>query len=232
VNGRTENPLPQKYPTLAKDARLMPLVDFYNAQAAPLARREVGRTEAEITRQANPSGESALGDLVADAQLDATKAAGAQIAFMNRGGMRTDLRADKGIVTYSDVFSVHPFGNGLITLSLTGTEIDALLEEQWLHANTMLQVSTGFTYEWDAAQPAGQRIDFSRIRLNGRSLGPGTVYRVTVNEFLAQGGDGFAILKDAPDRMRGVMDVEALEHYIAQHTPIEAPAGNRIVRRN
>jgi len=232
VNDRIRNPLPDRYPTLTKDARLTPLVEFYNAQAAPLAQREVGKMAAEITRQPAASGESALGDLIADAQLLATRTAGAQMAFMNRGGIRTDLRASGGVVTYNDVFSVHPFGNGLITLSLSGTQIRALLEQQWLEADTVLQVSNGFSYAWDAAAPPGSRVDIRNIRLNGTSIDPARLYRVTVNEFLAQGGDGFAVLKDAVEGVRGTTDVDALEKYISQHSPLTAPSGNRIVRRN
>ncbi|HEY5808482.1 MAG TPA: bifunctional metallophosphatase/5'-nucleotidase, partial [Povalibacter sp.] len=232
VNGTLPNPLPEKYPTLAADARLSPLVTFYNAKAAPLAQRTVGRITAEITRQPNEAGESAMGDLIADAQLAATREAGAQIAFMNRGGMRADLRTDTGTVTYSDVFSIHPFGNGLITLSLTGQQIDDLLEQQWLPSSTMLQVSTGFSYEWDAAAPAGTKVDIAAIRLQGARIDPAQIYRVTVNEFLSQGGDGFLMLRAAPARVRGIIDVDALEQYIARNSPIGAPAMGRIIRRN
>lgn len=233
VNERLPNPRPDKYPTLSKDARLTATVDLYNAQAAPLAHREIGKITADITRQPNASGECALGNLIADAQLAATRSAGAQIAFMNRGGIRADLRADHAVVTYNDVFSIHPFGNGLVTLSLTGEQIDALLEQQqWHPSDTMLQVSAGFHYEWDAAAPKGQRVDIGRIRLDGAPIDPAHVYRVTVNEFLAQGGDGFLTLKHASNRTRGIQDVDALAQYIASHSPIGVPSGERIVRRN
>lgn len=232
VNESKSNPLPQKYPTLVKDPKLSSLVRFYNEQAAPLAQRRLGEMSAAITRDASPAGQSALGSLVADAHLTATRSAGAQIAFMNRGGVRTDLRADGGYLTYSDVFAVHPFGNSLITLNLTGAEIDTLLEQQWTVANTMLQVSSGFSYEWDAKAPAGQRVDIARIRLDGVPIDPARVYRVTVNDFLAQGGEGFTLLKQAGERTRGIVDVEALEQYVTAHSPLLAPTEQRIVRRN
>ena len=161
-----------------------------------------------------------MGKLIADAQLDATRSASAQIAFMNRGGVRTDLRSKNGIVTYSDVFAVHPFGNALVTLTLTGDQIRKMLEQQWAEADTMLQVSSGFEYTWDASAAPGSRVDLASMKLNGAPIDPAKEYRVTVNEFLAQGGNGFTLLKDAPNRERGVVDVEALDKYIAAHSPV------------
>jgi 5'-nucleotidase len=152
---------------------------------------------------------------------------------MNRGGMRADLTTDRGYVTYSDLFAVHPFGNGLVTVSMTGQQIDALLEQQeWAQDDGVLQVSSGFTYEWDARAPVGQRVDLAKIRLNGTALDPAQSYRVTVNEFLAAGGDGFSVLLRASEPTRGVVDVEALEKYVVENSPVSAPRGGRIVRRN
>ncbi len=232
VNDTAPNPLPGRYPTLPKDPRLTPLVNFYNEQTAPLAQREIGRIGTEITRQRNEAGESALGDLIADAQLAATRQpqrGGAQIAFMNQGGMRTDLRA--GIVTYSDLFAVHPFGNGLVTMTLSGRQIHELLELQWSVANSMLQVSAGFFYAWDGTQPNGARVSPDSLRLNGAPLDPDGNYRVTVNEFLATGGDGFSPFTRGTDRLRGAVDVEALEAHIAGlDEPLAPPAGGRVQR--
>lgn len=232
VNDKAPNPLPDRYPTLPKDPRIAALVDFYNRQAAPLAQREVGKITGELTRAIDEAGEATLGRLIADAQLEATRGAGAQIAFMNRGGIRTDLRSNRGVVTYDDVFAVHPFGNALITLTLTGEQIRQLLEQQWTASDTMLQVSSGFEYVWDAKATPGQRVDASSMKIDGRPLEPAQSYRVTVNEFLAQGGNNFTVLKSAPNRERGVVDVEALERYITAHSPISPPSGQRIRRRN
>lgn len=230
VNDRRPNPLPDRYPTLQKDARLTTLVDFYNRHAAPLAQREVGKLTAEINRAANAAGESVMGRLVADAQLEATRTAGAQIAFMNAGGVRADIRA--GVVTYSDVFTVHPFGNALITLTLTGEQIRTMLEQQWAEADTMLQVSSGFEYTWDAAAAPGSRVVPATLKLNGELIDGVKTYRVTVNEFLAQGGNGFVLLRAAPDRTRGVFDAEALERYITAHSPVVPPTQARITKKN
>ena len=233
VNDTAVNPVPEKYPTLDKDTKLAHLVEFYNSDAAPLAQRKVGSVLSTLLREPTPAGETVLGDLIADAQLAATRGAGAQIAFMNRGGMRADLRADRGYITYNEVFSVHPFGNGLVTLTLTGEQIDALLEQQeWDQDDGVLQVSNGLTYEWSAKAPDGEKVDIARIRLDGKPIDPARGYRVTVNEFLALGGDGFSVLNKASDRVRGVVDSEALEKYIAENSPVKAPAGGRIIQRN
>jgi 5'-nucleotidase len=231
VNDAAVNPLPAKYPALAKDARVSAQVRQYNERAAPLAQRRLATLTDTINRTVTPAGETPLGSLIADAQLEATRSRGAQIAFMNRGGMRTDLRGTDGYLTYSDVFAVHPFGNLLVTLTLTGEQIDTLLEQQWSVTDTILQVSAGFYYEWSASAAPGMRVDISRIRLDGKPLDPQRDYRVTVNDFLAQGGDGFTLFKQATDLVRGVMDVVALENYVSAHVPLKAPPAGRIVRR-
>ena len=235
VNDTASNPLPQAYPTLRQDAQLLPLVTLYNTQAAPLAQHGIGRITRDISRTAGPSGESPLGDVIADAQLAASRApelGASQVAFMNEGGMRADLRSVDGRISYSDVFSIHPFGNGLITLSLTGAQIDTLLEQQWLQQENQLQVSKGFSYAWDAAAPVGRRVDIGSIRLNGAAIDPSRSYRVTVNEFLAQGGDGFAVLAEGTEPIRGVTDVQALEKYLADNSPLAPPATDRVKRLN
>jgi 5'-nucleotidase len=235
VNDQTPNPLPSAYPTLAKDARLSSLVSSYNELAAPLAARKVGAILTDITRQTTLAGESSLGNLIADAQLAATYSpenGGAQIAFMNSGGVRSDLRAKQDMVTYGDLFAVHPFGNLLITMSLTGEQLRSLLEEQWTRANTVLQVSAGFSYTWDASRPPGARVDPASMRLHGVGIESREIYRVTINDFLASGGNGFSVPTQGLERKRGTVDVAALERYLEEHSPLDAPATNRITRRN
>jgi 5'-nucleotidase len=235
VNDAIPNPLMSRYPTLPRDARLSTLVSSYNQRAAPIITRRVGTTLADITRQMTSAGESALGDLVADAQLAATRSAqngGAQIALMQSGGLRNDLEAARGFLTYGDLFAVHPFGNALVTLGLTGEQLRMLLEEQWTRANTMLQVSDGFSYTWDAAQPPGARVDPASMRLNGVPIEPRAMYRVTINEFIASGGNGFSVPSKGLEPTRGIVDVAALEQYVGEHSPLGAPTTNRITRRH
>jgi 5'-nucleotidase len=208
-------------------------VSFYTAASAPLTERVVARVASQITRDRSPAGESALGDLIADAQLAATsreEGGGAQLAFMNRDGMRADALARDGRITYGEIFAIHPFANAMITLTLTGEQIHQLLEEQW-QGGSVLQISDGFTYQWSADAPPGAKVDPHSMRLNGLAIEPDKPYRVAVNEFLAGGGDGFKVLNAGTDRRRGVMDTEALEQYLAAHSPVSAPQSGRIRRR-
>ncbi len=218
---------------------LTKLLDKYRAIAAPLANRIIGQITATITRTANAAGESPLGDVIADAQLFATTPAelgGAQIAFMNPGGIRADLvypasgSEGDGNVTYSEAFTVQPFGNSLVTMTLTGAQIKEVLEQQFNNPaagqNRILQVSEGFTYTWSAAAPAGSKV--SDMMLNGVPIDPNTSYRVTVNSFLADGGDNFTALRQGTDRLGGAVDTDALTDYFAANSPVAPGPVDRI----
>jgi 5'-nucleotidase len=209
----------------AKDPAQTQLIATYEQLAAPLAKRVVGRIAAPLPREPNPAGESPVGQVVADAQLAATQAAadgGAQIALMNPGGLRAALAPAGGEVRYEDLFAVQPFYNNLVTLTLTGAQIVQVLEQQWLNQPQprVLQVSRGFVYAWDANLPPGQRVLPGSVLLNGQPLVPAADYRVTVNSFLAAGGDNFSVLKQGRDVRTGVMDVDAFERHLAKGAPI------------
>mgnify|MGYP003336528049 CR=1 FL=1 len=216
----------------AKDPAQTQLIAAYEAVAQPLARRAVGRIAQPLPRDANAAGESALGRVIADAQLAATRDAGAEVAFMNEGGIRAPLAA--GVAHYEDLFSVQPFYNNLVTLTLTGAQVLQLLEQQWAGQPKprMLQVSAGFAYAWDAARPVGQRVVPGSVTLQGRPLAAADAVRVTVNGFLAAGGDNFRVLTQGTDRRTGLMDIDALEAYVAAHPDLAAPAAPRVERRN
>jgi 5'-nucleotidase len=206
------------------------LLERYRTLAAPIADRVIGRASAPITRDPTRAGESALGDLIADAQLAATAPGGlggARIAFMNPGGIRADLPA--GDITYAEAFTVQPFGNNLVTLTLTGAQVERLLELQWegQASPRVLQVSRGFSYAWDPSRPVGDRVDPATITLDGAPLDPAAPYRVTVNSFLADGGDGFAVLREGTDRLGGATDVDAFEAYL-RAGPVGPPPRDRI----
>ncbi len=159
-----------------KDPAQTQLITTYEQLAAPLAKRVVGKIAAPLTRDESPAGETPVGQVVADAQLAATRAAadgGAQIALMNPGGLRANLTAAAdGAVRYEDLFAVQPFYNNLITLSLTGAQVVQVLEQQWLNQARprILQVSRGFAYTWDNAKPAGQRVVPGSVTLDGKAL--------------------------------------------------------------
>ncbi len=225
---------------VAKDARLTDLVMRYGTLAAPFANRIIGTITADILRATNPAGESALGDVIADSQLLATTPAGfgdAVIAFMNPGGIRADLAYNNSIagelpgqVTYNEIFTVQPFGNSLVTMSLTGAQIDTLLEQQFDNPapgqSRILQVSNGFTYTWSQSAPTGSKV--SNLMLNGVAIDPAATYRVTVNSFLADGGDNFAVLKEGTNRLGGAVDLDALEAYFVANSPVAPGPQNRI----
>ena len=222
----------------AKDAAQTQLIEVYEKLSAPLAKRVVGRIGAPLTRDESPAGEMPVGLVVADAQLDATRAApdgGAQIALMNPGGLRANLAAQaSGEVRYEDLFAVQPFYNNLVTITLTGAQVVQVLEQQWLNQPRprVLQVSRGFTYTWDNAKPAGQRVVPGSVTLDGKALDLAANYRVTVNSFLAAGGDNFPAFKLGRDARTGAMDVDAFEQHIAKRPVGEAVVMGRVQRVN
>jgi 5'-nucleotidase len=215
---------------------LQALLDAYDALVAPLRDRVIGEVAGALTRPQTtptPSGESTLGNVIADAQLAATQPValgGAEVAFMNPGGIRTDI--DAGPVTFGESFNVQPFGNSLVTLTINGAQIERMLEQQFraTGAPLILQVSAGFTYTWSNSAPLGEKIDPADIFLNGEVIDPAREYRVTVNSFLAPGGDGFTVLAEATDRLGGALDLDALEDYLIANRPLAVPALDRITR--
>ncbi|KAB7745293.1 bifunctional metallophosphatase/5'-nucleotidase [Nostocoides sp. F2B08] len=221
-----------------EDAGITSLIERYDVIAAPIANRVIGSITATITRTANPAGESALGDVIADAQLDATDDPGfgdAVAAFMNPGGIRADLTyagssagEGDGNVTYGEMFTVQPFGNSLVTMTLTGTQIDTLLEQQFEGAFRILQVSDGFTYTWSQSAPVGSKVDIATIAIDGVAIDPAASYRVTVNSFLADGGDRFPVLVEGTNRLGGAVDTDAFEAYFVANSPVSPGPQNRI----
>jgi 5'-nucleotidase len=222
-------------------ADLTALIDKYDSLSAPLANVVIGTTTTDISRSGNAAGESALGDVIADAQLAATAPAGsgdAVVAFMNPGGIRNDitfvssgLEAD-GEFTFGEAFGVQPFGNSLVTMTLTGQQIDDLLEQQFDNPNIgsmrVLQVSAGFSYEWSAAAATGSKVNPASIMIGGVPIDLGASYRVTVNSFLADGGDNFTVLTAGTDRLGGEVDLDALVTYFGANSPVPPGPQDRI----
>ena len=236
--------------SISPHATIKGMVDRYAALAAPLANRVVGRVTADVTTAVTPAGESALGNLIADAQLEATRDSGhAVIAFMNSGGIRADLPfsptatglAD-GQVTYGELFSAQPFGNSLVTMTLTGAQLKILLEEQFKGCtldfppgknlgrvgNQILQVSEGFTYTWNPAGTACEKVDPASIKINGVEVVPAQRYRVTTNSFLVDGGDQLYEFTRGTDRVGGPQDIDALAAYFAAHPSVSPNQVERI----
>jgi 5'-nucleotidase len=224
--------------TLAKEPAQTELIAAYDKLAAPIGNRRAGSVTATLSRVPNEAGESALGDIVADAQLAATISAakgGAVVAFTNPGGLRADLAAkDDGVVTYADVFASQPFRNQLVTLTLAGSQIKAMLEQQWLDPRRprILQVSKGFSYAWDDRKPFGERVIASSMLLNGAPVDPDKTYRLTVNNYLSTGGDGFTALTEGTSQQFGAYDADALYAYFQANSPISPAPADRIKRPN
>lgn len=228
------------------DPAVAAVVKQYVTAAAPLANQVIGSIRGDLTRTA--SGESTLGDVIADSQLAATAPAdvgSSQVAFMNPGGIRADLKTTDtssggeavGQVTFGEAFAVQPFGNSLVVKTLTGAQIRSLLEQQFagcggqLTAKT-LQISAGFAYTWtSAAADCAGRI--GAITLGGTAIDPAASYRVTMNNFLATGGDGFTVFNGGTNATGGGQDIDAFIAAFTAAKPagIAVPPLNRIVTR-
>ena len=194
---------------------------------APLVNRVVGTAAADIVRAESPAGESALGNLIADAQRAAM---GTDFAFMNPGGIRADIFA--GEVTWGELFTVQPFGNSLVKMTLTGQQIYTLLNQQWLNQSFPRTLKTsGLTYTWDNNRPVGDRI--VEVRKDGVPITLAAGYTVTVNSFMAAGGDNFTVLPQGTNQVGGPIDLDALVDYVENlPQPFNATIEGRISRLN
>ncbi|WP_459548315.1 bifunctional metallophosphatase/5'-nucleotidase [Nocardia sp. X0981] len=214
---------------IAPDPAVTALIDFFTAQAAPRAGRVVGTATAPLTR-GGAGGESPLGAVIADAMLDVTdESAGAVAAFMNPGGVRADIEA--GPITYGNIYETQPFGNQVVTLTLTGRQILDLLEQQWDNeSEPALLAVAGLAYAYDATAPAGNKVVDGSVRIGGQPLNEVAGYRVSTNNFLASGGDGFTVFTRGTDTAIGPTDLDALETYLRDRGPLQPPP-ERIERR-
>jgi 5'-nucleotidase len=224
--------------TYARDADQTALLESYDKLAAPVGNRRAGSITETLSHIPNTAGESALGDIVSDAQLAATQSpanGGAVVALTNPGGIRINLtKKEDGAVSYADLFASQPFRNQLVTLTLTGTQIKNVLEQQWRDPKLprILQVSNGFNYTWDGAKAYGDHVVADSMSLNGKHIDPATSYRVTVNNYLSVGGDGFTGLKEGLAQQVGVYDIDALYGYFQANSPIGPVRADRIIRTN
>lgn len=245
VNRLVDRTDPELGAAIAGDPRVRELVAAYDRLATPIANRVIGSIAAELPSAADAAGNLPAGELIADAQLAATAGGGrgdAVIAFINPGGVRhpgfihpSGAAAEgDGQVTYGEAFAVQPFGNALVTLTLTGRDLKRVLEQQFAgcHGQTRqrtLVPSRGFRYGWSAGAACDARVRDVRlldpegavvdriVDTDGVVLNPARTYRVTVNDFLAGGGDGFTAFQDGTDRLVGPRDIDALTAFLARH---------------
>ncbi|GAA0685251.1 bifunctional metallophosphatase/5'-nucleotidase [Kitasatospora atroaurantiaca] len=231
--------------TVDKAPDMSELIAYYSKLAAPIANRPLGYIGADINGRGSTAFEKPLGDVIADAQLAGLSAAekgGAQIAFMNPGGIRSDLvykasgAEGDGVVTYGEAFTVQPFTNMMQVKTLTGAQLIQLLQQQVSGGNEaapkILQSSAGFTYTLDLNKTGAARIVVDSIKLNGVAIDPAASYRVAANEFLAGGGDGFPAFAAGTDKLVGVSDLDLFAAYLGANSkagsPLVVPAQDRI----
>jgi 5'-nucleotidase len=237
--------------TEVKDPAQTDLIARYREALGPIANQVVGTTAEPITRAQEQlfqtgvnsnneplyqTGESALGNVIADAQLAATDdEAGAVAAFMNPGGVRADL--DAGDVTYEEAFTVQPFTNNLVTLDLTGDKVYCMLEQQFQvgrvlypSASVNYTVDTAGTTAAAGADPCtGTRVVPGSVTFGGEQVQLDQTYRITVNNFLSGGGDGFSVLTGGTNAVTGSIDLDAFTAYLGANSPVSAPSLDRIV---
>jgi 5'-nucleotidase len=226
------------------DARVQSIVDYWVAKSAVAGDRVVGSATANIGNSVSAQRpfEQPIGNLVAQAQLEGMQEEQfgfPVIAFMNPGGVRTDILA--GEVTYRELFNVQPFGNTVNTITLTGADIDDVLEQQYQQdpdgaagpltagprgTRLTLGTNTGFTWSYDLTREYGDRVVDSSIKLDGVTLDPATAYRVVANSFLVGGGDTFTAFRNGTAPTTGPVDVDVLVEYFLAHSPVSPPPAN------
>jgi 5'-nucleotidase len=234
---------------LTPDPAVTAVIDKWAPLSAEANNTVVGTVTADVQRGGTPPGtdrgvESSLGNLIADAQLWATSAAGAQLALMNPGGIRADLvyasspaGEGDGNVTFGEAFNVQPFGNVLSTFPMTGAQIMSVLEEQCQPAGSsrpvlLLSTSEGFTFDVSITVSGGDctGISVTNVQLNGAPLDLGATYMVTANNFLADGGDNFTTFADIDPALRldGGNDLLAFVNYLGTFSPVAPPPTDRV----
>ena len=210
-------------------AQVAARVAEYATAAAPRAQRPVGSIAGSFDRSGRS--DSTAGRLIADSQFLATQAAergGSELALMNPGGVRTDLlcrTAPPCAVTYGEIFSMQPFGNNLVVMTLTGAEFKQLLEDQQRPGRErplFLNPSSSLSYRWDSKAAYGQRVQ--DLRIGGKPVDAAREVRFTVNSFLSDGGDGFVGLQKGRNRLGGELDLDALAVQLSRNpAPVPTP---------
>jgi 5'-nucleotidase len=220
-------------PIYAPRGDIAAYVTRYAEAVKSAATRIVGRISGgPAYKPALATHESALGNLIADVQLAATRApdrGGAQIALMNNTGIRADLApAADGAVTFGQIYAVQPFANTLVTKGFTGKQLRALLEQQFdgQSFDQAFSPSAGFAFAFDLSRPLGSRV--FDVTLNGAAIDDARTYRVTMNSFLAGGGDSFTTFRDGTQVVNGAADLDAFEDWLRANPGAAFPATGRV----
>jgi 5'-nucleotidase len=208
-----------------RDLEIASLVDRYSARIDRVSRRVVGQTRAPMSKDPLETGESTLGSFIADAQRAATRA---DVAITNLGGIRSDLGLGGSEVTFGDLFQIQPFDNRMVVIEMSGAELLDMLESQWDVSSEwgLYQISSSLRYCWSDPDPTGSRIVRSSVRVGGRLLREDDTYTVALNSYLANKPP----FTDAPRVDVLGSDVEALENFVSERSPIAPPDPGRICR--
>lgn len=210
---------------ITPDDKIKQMLDTYVADVGPILNEVIGSTPSTISRTANAAGESALGNMIADAMRTQT---GTDFAFMNPGGVRADI--DAGDITWKEAFTVQPFGNDLVKMTVTGADIKTLLEQQWGTKVRIMPIS-GLKVAYDDSRTAGDRI-VSMVKNDGTPIELNKSYTITVNNYMADGGDGYFVLAGIKNRTIDVVDLEAFVNYIKANGVVNPKIEGRVTKLN
>jgi len=232
---------------VAKDGAAEAILAKYDALSAPLANKIIGTISADILSARgtpngqNAAGEQPMGDVIADAMLAATTPTdfgGAVAAFMNAGGVRSSLLFAKsgtetvdGQVTYGEAFTVQPFGNTLVVKTCTGQQLYDVLNQQFnnpaVGSNRIMLPSANVSYQW--SDGAKKVVDGS-LKFGGVAVDKAASYRVAMNNFMADGGDGYTVFRSCTNPLGGEVDLDAFTRYLGTHPNLAPPTLNRITK--
>jgi len=212
------------------------LIARWKTLADPVANEVIGTLTEPIVSTPSDSGQAPAGNVIADARLDGFADDGVVAAFVSLGSVREDIEGTSadgsGDLTYANLYAVEPWGNTMVTMDLTGAQLDALLELQFDNPSAgeqrWLQVSHGFSYTWSASAPAGQHVDAATIAIGGVPVEPDGTYRVAVDSFLAGGGDGFVTFTEGTGIEGGSPELDILEAWFRGQDAVSAPADDRV----
>lgn len=238
--------------TVKGDPVVAKIVDGYKSLVSPVANAVIGSIASALPNtRVDGACNMPAGNLIADSQLAATRTAvfgNAVIAFMNGGGVRNPgftfeqgaANEGNGNITYGEAFTVQPFGNSLVTMTLTAKDIKDVLEEQFAGCRGQSATTTrfmipsnGFKYTWDGSKSCDARISNVTLTAGGSTetivdaggvvLNPAKTYRVTVNNFMADGGDGYSTFRNGSNRLGGAQDIDALVAFLSQYKAPRSP---------
>src|SRR4051812_2769857 len=232
------------------DPAAQAILDKYTTLSAPLANKVIGRITADVrSARDTPSGQNAageqpMGDVIADAMLEATKPTdfgGAVAAFMNSGGVRGGLLYNQlsggeqpGDVTYGEAFTVQPFGNTLVVKTCTGQQIYDVLNQQFNNpaagSNRIMLPSANVRYQWTTV--GGPHVVDGSVSLDGgaTAISKAASYRLVVNNFMADGGDNYTVFRSCTAPLGGEVDLDAFARYLQAHSPVAPPTLHRIAK--